>query len=236
MTTPLLRQPSPAPSAEPRGRWSLHPGLLGLAAASAIAVWVTQGIFVQTARGQRWDEQWRLDVESGAGLAWGDRAHDFGVVSLRVGLALCMILAVVAMTRRRVDLFVRAAVVVTGANATTQLLKRVVIDRPHYDVGFGPNALPSGHTTLAFSVVVAAFIVLPAVARPLVAIIGGAWAVTMGVSAVVSGWHRPSDILAAILVCAGWAALVAAVRLRPVPQPRPAAPRAAAPPGGGRGR
>jgi membrane-associated phospholipid phosphatase len=212
---PLLRQPPPAPAAKPRTTWSLRPGRLGLAVACAVAVWVTQWVFVQSARGQRWDEQWRIDVQSEAGLVWDARAHDFGVVSLRLGLLLCLVLAVVALARRRVDLFVRGAVVVAGANATTQLLKRVVIERPDYDIGFGPNALPSGHTTLALSVVIAALIVLPAATRPLVAVVGGVWAVAMAASAVVSGWHRPSDIVASILVCAGWAALVAAVRTRP---------------------
>lgn len=212
-TSPLLRQSPPPPASKPWTTWSLRPGLLGLAVTCAIAVWVTQRIFIQSAAGQRWDEQWRIDVQSGAGMVWEARAHDFGVASLRLGLLLCVVLAIVALARRRVDLFVRAAVVVAGANATTQILKRVAIDRPDYDIGYGPNALPSGHTTLAVSVVIAALIVLPATARPLVAVVGGVWAAAMAVSAVVSGWHRPSDILAAILVCAGWAALVAAVRI-----------------------
>lgn len=212
-TPPLLRRSPPTPPAGPRPSWSLRPGLIVLAAASALAVWVTQRIFVQSARGQRWDEQWRIDIQSAAGPVWDARAHDFGVVSLRLGLLLCVILALVALARQRVDLFVRGAIVVAGANATTQLLKRILIDRPDYGIGFGPNALPSGHTTLALSVVLAALIVLPRAARPPVAVVGGAWAAAMAASAVVSGWHRPSDIVAALLVCAGWAALVAAVRI-----------------------
>jgi membrane-associated phospholipid phosphatase len=215
-TTPLLRQ-SPASPPPPRTSWSLRPGPIGLAVACALAVWVTQRIFVQSARGQSWDEQWRVDVQSVAGPVWDARAHDFGVVSLRIGLLLCVVLALVALARRRVDLFVRGAVLVAGANATTQILKRVVIERPDYDIGFGPNALPSGHTTLAASIVLAAVIVLPRAARPLVVLVGGAWVAAMAAAAVVSGWHRPSDTVAALLVCAGWAALVAAVRVRPAP-------------------
>lgn len=216
-TSPLIRQspppPPPPPPAKPGTSWTLRPGLILLAVACAGAVWALQRIFVQSARGQGWDEGWRLDVEKAAGLAWETRAHDFGMISLRLGLLLCVVLAVVALARRRVDLFVRGAIVVAGANATTQILKHSVIERPDY-VGFGPNALPSGHTTLAFSVVIAALIILPAVARPYVAVVGGVWAFAMGASTIVSGWHRPSDAVAAGFVCAGWAALVAAVQRR----------------------
>ena len=211
-TPPLLRQSPASPPARPQTDWGLRPGPVVVAAACALLVWVTQRVFVQSARGQGWDEGWRVDVQEAAGQVWEARAHDFGVVSLRVGLLLCLVLALVALARRRVDLFVRGAILVAGANATTQILKRVVIDRPDYAVGYGPNALPSGHVTLVASVVLAALIVLPVAARPLVVLAGGAWIVAVAASTVVSGWHRPSDTIAALLVCAGWAALVASVR------------------------
>jgi membrane-associated phospholipid phosphatase len=105
---------------------------------------------------------------------------------------------------------------VAGANATTQILKRVVIERPDY-VPYGSNSLPSGHVTLVASVVLAAVIVVPVVLRPIVALAGGAWVVAVAASTVVSGWHRPSDTVAAVLVCVGWAAAVAAVRTHRAP-------------------
>jgi membrane-associated phospholipid phosphatase len=211
-TPPLLRQSPASPPTRPQTTWGLRPGLVVVAVACALLVWVTQRVFVQSARGQGWDEGWRLDVQQAAGQVWEARAHDFGVASLRLGLLLCLVLALVALARRRVDLFVRGAILVAGANATTQILKRVVIERPDFSVGYGPNALPSGHVALVMSVVLAAVIVLPAAARSLVVLAGGAWVVAVAASTVVSGWHRPSDTVAALLVCAGWAALVASVR------------------------
>jgi membrane-associated phospholipid phosphatase len=211
-TRPLLRQSPQSPPARPHIAWGLRRGLLVVAAACALLVWVTQRVFVQSARGQGWDEGWRTDVAQAAGKVWEARAHEFGVVSLRLGLFLCLVLALIALARQRMDLFVRGAVVVAGANATTQILKRVVIERPDFSVGYGPNALPSGHVTLVASIVIAALIVLPAAIRPLVALVGGAWVVVVSVATVVSGWHRPSDVVAALLVCAGWAALVGSVR------------------------
>jgi membrane-associated phospholipid phosphatase len=202
---------SPAPPPLQRRSWSLRPGPIVLAVACAFGVWLTQRYFVQTGEGFWRDEEWRIDIQAAAGRAWDARAHDFGVVSLQLGLFLCLVLALVALARRRVDLFVRGAVLVAGANATTQILKRVVIERPDY-VSYGSNSLPSGHVTLVASVVLAAMIVLPVVLRPIVALVGAGWVAAVVVSTVVSGWHRPSDTLAALLVCAGWAAAVAAVR------------------------
>ena len=217
-TSPLPRRSPSSPPTRSRTSWRLRPGPLVVAAACALVVWVTQRVFVQSPRGQGWDEGWRVDVQETAGRVWEDRAHDFGVVSLPLGLFVCLVLALVALSRHRVDLFIRGAVLVAGANAITQLLKHLVIERPDYvdaygpSLGYGPNALPSGHVTLAASVVIAALIVLPRAAAPLVVLIGAACVALVAVATVVTGWHRPSDIVAALLVCAGWAALVASVR------------------------
>ena len=84
---------------------------------------------------------------------------------------------------------------------------------------------------------VAALIVLPRTAAPMVALIGAAWVALVAVATVVTGWHRPSDIAAALLVCAGSAALIASVQTndewhtvpeltdasRPEPRPHPPA-------------
>jgi membrane-associated phospholipid phosphatase len=212
-TSPLLRRSSTPPEWRRRTSWSLRPGLILAAGACALGVWLLQRVFVQSLSGQRWDEGWRLDIESTAGPIWGEHGHDFGVFSLRLGLVLCVVLAVIVLVRRRWDLLVRGVVLVAGANATTQTLKHVVIERPGY-VGFGPNALPSGHVTLVGSVVFAALIVAPRAWRPLVALVGGAWIAAIAVSTVAGGWHRPSDTVAAVLVCVGWACLVSAVRYR----------------------
>ena len=228
-TSPLLRRSSDPSAARPPRSWSVRPGLIGVAAVCALLVWVTQRIFVQTPRGQQWDEGWRVDVQEAAGRMWDTRAHEFSVVSLQLGLFLCLVLALVALARRRIDLLVRGAVLVAGANATTQLLKRVVIARPDYvdqygpSVGYGPNALPSGHVTLVASVVIAAVIVLPRAVGPLVALVGGVWVALVASATVITGWHRPSDIVAALLICTGWTALVYSVRTT-TPWPRGAVP------------
>ncbi|MDQ2625258.1 MAG: phosphatase PAP2 family protein, partial [Actinomycetota bacterium] len=117
-----------------------------------------------------------------------------------------------AVLRRRWMLALQIAVLVVGANLSTQVLKYYVFDRPDLDVTYAlPNALPSGHTTAAASVAVAAVLVVPPRARPYVAVLGGAYAGLTGVSTLIGQWHRPSDVVAALFVVLAWCGIATAM-------------------------
>ena len=91
-----------------------------------------------------------------------------------------------------------------GANVATQVLKRLVFDRPALmgvDDPFGShNSFPSGHATIVMSVVLALFMVLPESANVPLAIGGWAFVSLIGATMVEQGWHRPSDAIAGYLV------------------------------------
>ena len=118
--------------------------------------------------------------------------------------------ALLALARRRVALALAAATLVGGANVTTQLLKKVLLERPDVGAGVFGNSFPSGHTTVATSVGLAAVLVVPARLRPPVALLATAWAAATGTATLVSGGHRPSDVAGAALVTLGWALALAA--------------------------
>jgi membrane-associated phospholipid phosphatase len=106
---------------------------------------------------------------------------------------------------------------ILGANVTTQLLKRVVFDRPTYldpgDDHAYANSLPSGHATVAMSLAVGIALVAPARYRWLGAISAGAYARAVGAATITAGWHRPSDVMAGDLVAVGWGSAAAAILL-----------------------
>jgi hypothetical protein len=114
---------------------------------------------------------------------------------------------VIAVVRRRWSLALVAATVLIGANVSTRVLKMAVLDRP--DLGHGPllNTLPSGHTTAAASVAVAVLLVVPPRVRPWIAVLGAGYAGATGVSTLIGQWHRPSDVLAGLLVVLAWGAI-----------------------------
>lgn len=182
-------------------------------ATCAVTLVATVQWSVQTRRGQQLDQ---IAEEA----VYGRRAtveqvlSVLGYVSIgsvAIALAGCVVMAVL---RRRYAAAVAAGVLVAGANISTQVLKRAVIERPDYG-HLSLNSLPSGHTTVVTSVVLAALLVAGAALRPLVVVLG-AFAVTFtGAATLVAGWHRPSDVVAAMAVCLGWGSalvLVLAVR------------------------
>jgi membrane-associated phospholipid phosphatase len=138
---------------------------------------------------------------------------------------------VAALAGRRVVPAIAAALLVVGANLSTQVLKSV-IDRPALGieaVHATGNTLPSGHTTVAASVAVALVWVLPRAWRERVVWVGAGYAALAGVATLSVGWHRPSDVVAALLVVGVWAttigALLAAWRRRAGAGDPPPAPR-----------
>ena len=185
--------------------------LLGLAATAYVAL--------RTSRGLRLDGEAMNAVSSPElalyrfheGLRW------VSVGSVGLSLLACVTLALI---RRRFDLAVGAAALIGGANATTQILKYDLFTRP--DLSPGPNSLPSGHTTVALSIALAAVIVAPSAWRSTVAIGVSSTATLVGVATVLGRWHRPSDVIAATFVSLAWAAvglLVAALVRRRSPGP-----------------
>lgn len=119
------------------------------------------------------------------------------------------VIAVIAVARRRPHLAVMALVVIGGANLTTQVLKRDLLIRPellgHPDP-LGGASFPSGHATVAMSIVVALVLVVPVRMRGPTAALGFVYAALVGMGVVTAGWHRPSDVMAAYLVAVGWGA------------------------------
>lgn len=183
-----------------------------LAAASGAGVLATWRVFVATYTGQRVDQVAFEGARFGQGRLWRVAEPVLDVVSVP-SIALVLLAAVViALVRRRWELAVQVAVLVGGANLTTQVLKHLVLDRPRLGLGvFVENTLPSGHTTAAASVSAALVFVAPPRARPWAAVLGAAYTASTGVSTLVGQWHRPSDVVAAVLVVLAWSALACAL-------------------------
>jgi membrane-associated phospholipid phosphatase len=114
----------------------------------------------------------------------------------------------IALIRRRVALAFGTILLIVGANLTTQVLKRL-IERPELGVDMeraaAGNSLPSGHTTIAASVAIALLLVLPSRLRGAGGMLGAAATAVVGVATLSAGWHRPSDVVAALLVVGVWA-------------------------------
>jgi membrane-associated phospholipid phosphatase len=124
-----------------------------------------------------------------------------------------------ALRLRRSERAIAAAVLVAGANLTTQLLKAALAHprlQPilgYYQVG--ETAFPSGHTTAMASMSYAYVLVVPHSWRAVTAAAGAVATVAVGVAVVILNKHYPSDVLGGLLVASAWFfATVAALRAR----------------------
>jgi membrane-associated phospholipid phosphatase len=146
-------------------------------------------------------------------LAATDRVlNTISIASLALGSVAIML---VAFARRRPHLAIAAATVILGANVTTQVMKKVLLDRPDLVGRPDPlgllNSFPSGHSTVAMALAVGLVVVVPAAARPWAAFGGLVYATLVGAGTVTAGWHRPSDVAAAYLVVMVWAGVCLAL-------------------------
>ena len=124
-------------------------------------------------------------------------------------------LVVLALLRRRPRTAAAVAIVLLGANVTTQLLKPALAsDRVSPlldDVGqVLPASWPSGHATASMSLALCAVLVAPARLRPWTAALGAVFAVAVTFSFLTLDWHYPSDVLGGFLVAATWTQLAVA--------------------------
>lgn len=183
--------------------------LLLLAATAALTVWLTYRAMVTSPTGQRLDQHAMVESMAAAPAEASHLRHVLHAVSVPSIAVAVAVLVAVAVRRSRPELGVAAAVMVVGANLSTQALKRR-LDRPDL-LGLGHlNSFPSGHVTVVGSLAAGAVLVSASRARPPVATVGVAAAAVTAAATVALGWHRPSDVVGAVGVVAAWMALTGA--------------------------
>jgi membrane-associated phospholipid phosphatase len=194
-----------------------------LSIASVAAVAIVYVVAVQTAWGQRVDAtalRGRTILEPRVVHAAARLMSTIDVASLAlVGGAIVL----VSLVRARPRVALGSAVVIVGSIVTTELLKHVVLPRP--DLGVVDSlrmhaTYPSGHTTVAMALGVAATLASPARWRSRVAAVAIVYSSAIGVAVVATANHRPSDPIGAAFVVTAWASAITSVLVGPT-EPRP---------------
>ncbi|MCC3293936.1 phosphatase PAP2 family protein [Arthrobacter sp. zg-Y411] len=197
-----------------------NPALFLFAALCCSAgVAVTYWFFVRTTTGQLADESAFQEAEL---IAAGNHLP---VISFLDNLPLIsvfiagIVVVFVSILRQRLSPAVIALGTFAAANISSQLLKRLVLDRPDRGVlTLDFNSLPSGHTTLAASAAAAVFLLAAPRWRPLAAFWGGCYAILAGAATFLNSWHRPADVVASLLVVSAWTLIGGLVMMRTNPE------------------
>lgn len=161
--------------------------------------------FIYTATGQQVDEQ-----------AYTEYAHQFksyrgptltALDSLPTIVGVIAVLGLIAVLIWKHRFLPSLIGVLVGAAAVTStyLLKHYLIVKPDLGVQEAlSNSAPSGHTTFAAAAGAALFLAAPRFLRPTVALCAAVATCLTGASTIINGWHRPVDVVTAILVTAIW--------------------------------
>jgi membrane-associated phospholipid phosphatase len=120
-----------------------------------------------------------------------------------------LVLLAVALRRRLPWVALAVAVVLPLAPFTAEMLKPLLA-HPHDQLGprhITNASWPSGHATAALALAWCALLVAPPARRRLVAMLGAAFALTVGGALLVLAWHMPSDVVGGYLLATFWVAL-----------------------------
>lgn len=115
---------------------------------------------------------------------------------------------VVALIGRRPRLAMIVAAIIGVSILGAEVLKRGLV-RPDFGVdppGMTANWAPSGHTTVAVTLVLCVLLVVPVRLRTVVALVGALYAAAIASATLAAGWHRPTDAVMAALWSFGVAA------------------------------
>jgi membrane-associated phospholipid phosphatase len=143
--------------------------------------------------------------------------HHFGRSALNtVAVAAIMLVAatvsLIAFSRGRRGQGLAVPILILGAFAATEALKPPLGRLGHHLAPhrIASDSFPSGHATIAMSVVLATVIAVPAVLRTAALLLGVLYATLAAVLIVAVGLHPPSDVIGGYLVAGVVAALLLA--------------------------
>lgn len=183
-------------------------GLLLLAAAAG--VW---WLGVRTMEGQSYEDMvWsKFDAALPGWLEPVVHVFTISTVVVATSAIMSIIALAVLIVRKRWLLIAQLAVFGGICFAAAELLKPL-LPRPYLiNLESNPNnSAPSGHVILAATAGVILLCAVPRMCRALVAVIGWAYAVLVGLSVIAGQWHRPTDVIMALLIVGGVAMLMLA--------------------------
>lgn len=161
--------------------------------------------FIYTTTGQQVDEQAYTEYANQFKSYRGPTLTALDSLPAAVGVIAVLGLVAVLIWKHRFLPSLIGVLAAAAAVTSTYLLKHYLIVKPDLGVQEAlSNSAPSGHTTFAAAAGAALFLAAPRFLRPTVALCAAVATCLTGASTIINGWHRPADVVTAILVTAIW--------------------------------
>ncbi|MGA1811341.1 phosphatase PAP2 family protein [Frondihabitans sp. 4ASC-45] len=171
---------------------------------SAVALGGVYAVAVLTKPGQEIEDSILRSVDGGTLLKSG-RALD--AISIPAILVVVGVVVLIAFVRRRPGAAFQSASLIVGSIATAQIIKAIA-PRPELTESTLSNSFPSGHVTIAVAGLLALSTAFGRHLRPLIMVVGTAFAALVAEQTVAYGWHRVSDVCGACAVALLWLGIV----------------------------
>ena len=161
--------------------------------------------FIYTTTGQQVDEQAYTEYANQFKSYRGPTLTALDSLPAVVGVIAVLGMVAVLIWKHRFLPSLIGVLAAAAAVTSTYLLKHYLIMKPDLGVQEAlSNSAPSGHTTFAAAAGAALFLAAPRFLRPTVALCAAVATCLTGASTIINGWHRPADVVTAILVTAIW--------------------------------
>ena len=161
--------------------------------------------FIYTTTGQQVDEQAYTEYANQFKSYRGPTLTALDSLPAVVGVIAVLGMVAVLIWKHRFLPSLIGVLAAAAAVTSTYLLKHYLIMKPDLGVQEAlSNSAPSGHTTFAAAAGAALFLAAPRFLRPTVALCAALATCLTGASTIINGWHRPADVVTAILVTAIW--------------------------------
>ncbi|NYD67195.1 phosphatase PAP2 family protein [Agromyces atrinae] len=209
--TNVLAQPVTALLGRARRRWIV------LAVAALLALAAIYVAAVLTPLGQQLENAALRGADQQAAETFREASERLGLITVWSLAAATLAVGAIGLLRRKPLLAAVAVGVIVVGQIVTQTLKRFVLPRPELVEVVGDytgNSFPSGHTTIAMTVLVAVILVVPFRFRGLALLVVMTWATSIGAYTIAAKWHRLSDTLGADMVALGLGCVAALVLVR----------------------
>lgn len=177
----------------------------GLMILALTVFWGAYGALILTTPGQRLEN---AALRGADRVIWAqDAANDvLNLITVRSLAWAVILLAGIGLLRRRPRLSLAAVGLVGFSLGLTELFKRVIMLRPPLVIApevYMHNSYPSGHTTIAMSVLLALVLVSRYRYRSAVMLIAMLYGLGVGSWTLIAKWHRFSDTIGADAVALG---------------------------------
>lgn len=193
-----LARARPAATTAPVGWGTALVASVGVAGVYLLAVWTPAGQYV--------DDRLMTAAAAAAGdPRWAEALLGDLVRAPFLLLATAVVVSLASLVHGVGRAFAVAAVA-GGTVMASQVLK-AVLDRPSLLDETALNSFPSGHVAAVAGLAAALVLAVPRVLRRLAVVLALPAVAAVGLATVVLEWHRPSDVVASVLIAVALAGL-----------------------------